>query len=242
MAFMGTDDNGLPKKAYKDTDRKYHVSGQLQAAPKQAFLLVAREAAGLVGAAGEATVMLLGPLPRYVTDRCCDDQSHITNLGTEDMETELQRAEDNAAAAVGSALSGDNVHLFVYHDLFGSDKDLTDMYTADGNSIWRPDDPVHLTSAAYEELGAAMIMACRRPTQPVPRERLESVVPGNPARAPRGAVRPTPWVVGQSGPSMPTSRRGGKGGWPSFRGRFRGRGNRGGPRRGGGGRRWYSPY
>ena len=250
MAYMGSDESGLPKKVQKDsTDRRYHVTGHLQAAPKQVFQLVAKDCTDLFGAAGAASVMLLGPLPRYVTAKCCEDPEHLTNFGTDDMEAEIQRAEDNAAAAAGPALSAGSAAFFVYHDVFGSDKDLVDMAGTDGAAIWRQDDPVHLTKDAYGELGMAMVAAARQqPCAATRRERLESVVPGGNLLRGNSNVRPTAWVLGQAAPSTRGQRgsrfqRGGQ--RNSWRGRIGGRGRQGRARgswrgrRGGG---WYHPY
>jgi hypothetical protein len=242
-AYMGTDEMGLPCKAFKSgDDNKYHITGQLQAAPKPVFQKILKDAIPLIGAADEASVVLLSPLPRYVMGRCCNDGGHITNLESEEFDSEIQRADDNAALAVGAALQAENVIYFGFKDLFGYDKDLSDMATGSGAPIWRLEDPVHLTEEGYAELGAAMIAAARKNEQPVPRVRLESVVPGvRGGQKKARVIRPTPWVSGMSdagrGRGGP-SNGGGCGGF--FRG---GRGGLGGRWNRGQNRGWgYRPY
>jgi len=173
----------------------------------------------LVGAAGDATVILVMPLPRYVIGKCCADEGHITNFETEDFEIEIQRAEDNAIAAAGLALASSNVHTYAFKDTFGHDMDLTDMVTTAGASLWRLDDPVHLSPEAYGEIAAAIAGLGRQTEPPVQRDRLDSVVPGNSVKhTNKPKAKPSPWVLGQSN-------RGSDSGWQ--RGARGGRGIRG---------------
>ena len=105
-AFMGTDESGFPCRPHRDpADHKYHVIGQLQAAPQTLFQTIMRDASGLIGAAGSTMVVLVTPIPRYVLNKCCRDAEHITNWGTEEFRAEQARATDaveTAASAAGS--------------------------------------------------------------------------------------------------------------------------------------------
>ena len=249
-AFMGTDDMGLPCKAQKSqVDGRYHVSGQLQAAPKPVFQKITKDASEVIGAAGEATVMLLLPLPRYVMGRCCQDGDHVTNLESDDFDSEMQRAEDNATTSLGDIANAENVHVYSYKEHFGYGKELSEMATASGAPIWRSDDPVHLTEEAYGELALAILRACAENALPVQRARIESVVPGQRgAQKKRRLVRPMAWVAGKaenvvSRGGIGTARgpRGVRGGRPRG-GRifYGGRGRW--PRFGNSNRGWYKPY
>ena len=77
-AHMGMDELGLAMHATKIKGR-YHIFGKLQAAPRTAFEVVFDNAAAVLETAGEAQVLLVVPLPRYVLGRCCDDRTHLTN-------------------------------------------------------------------------------------------------------------------------------------------------------------------
>ena len=94
-------------------------------------------------------------------------------------------------------------------DIFaGSDSSLAGLQTAEGGPLWAPNDPVHLSRNAYNELGAAVVAAGgdTETTRPSKRPRLESIVPAHPSgRGGRGfrgnAVAPL-WVTGLAGPGF----------------------------------------
>ena len=113
---------------------------------------------------------------------------------------------------------------------FGKVEDLADLQSSAGLSIWREDDPVHLTEAAYGDI-AAVISAqaettSRQPQAGLARKRLASVVPAPVVT--RQVVQESDWISGQ----LRSARGGQRGGhWACFGGgQWRGRGS--GPWRG----------
>jgi hypothetical protein len=196
------------------------------------------DALEIIGAAGEATVLMVTPFPRYVAGKCCDDPSHITNYGSDEYFSEMYRVGDYVESAVASV--GTDANIIVFHmleNLVGNDSDLTELRTAGGGTVWRTDDPVHLTSDAYSDIAAAIALsgAGDPDVRAAKRPRLCSVVP--PSREFRGKktnVKPPSWVAG-----LAARGRGRYEAGPSYRGYTpRGRGlrfarGRGGGRRGG---------
>ncbi len=80
IAFLGTDDDGLPIPAEKsEEDGRYHLSGDLQLAPPSAFKSTMKMVDIIISNTGEAKIVLTVPLPRYVLVACCDDTSHVSN-------------------------------------------------------------------------------------------------------------------------------------------------------------------
>ena len=254
-SFMGTDEAGMPRKATRSpVDGKYHLIGQLQAAPRTMYHTLLTESKSLLNAAGEARVLVVAPFPRYVPGKCCDDPTHITNFGTDEYYSEMYRVGDHMEAAVNAAQISADINTFHMMDnLVGNDSDLPELRTAGGGQVWRMDDPVHLKPEAFAELAGAMLHTSSGDSEgnPAKRPRLSSVVPPTRGVGGRmGKVRPPSWVAGLaargggSGPYQPT-RGGGFTGWRSAGGRARmGRGVRGrgrgsavrfvrGPRRGG---------
>ena len=246
-AFMGTDESGLPCRPQRDpADHKYHVPGQLQAAPQTLFQTIMRDASGLIGAAGSAMVVLVTPIPRYLMSKCCRDTEHITNWGTEEFRAELARATDaveTAAAAAGSPEA--NYRIFNPMEIWnGTDPNTHEAVTSNGSPVWLDYDPVHLTAGAYLDIARSLIgmeddSELMRPSK---RPRLESLVPAQPTVGGRGrgSVMPPLWVAGMASAPQTSGQRGwargrGAGGWRAFSPRFvRGRGGRGpyrGPRR-----------
>ena len=65
-AIIGTDSDGMPHKAVKLDDGKYHVIGELQATPRTAFQTILKDMHMVLDAASSARILLLTPLPRYV--------------------------------------------------------------------------------------------------------------------------------------------------------------------------------
>jgi len=76
-AFMGTDDAGLPCRAIRNrSDSRYHLLGELQAAPKTVFEQIvsdARCASGVAAITNGCKTVLISPIPRYVVSKCCSD-------------------------------------------------------------------------------------------------------------------------------------------------------------------------
>ena len=133
-------------------------------------------------------------------------------------------------AAAGLALTSENAHTFAYKDVFGHDMDLPDMVTSAGASLWRLDDPVHLSDEAYGEMAAAIAGMGRQTEPTIQRDRLDSIVPGMKSKRPnKPKARPSPWVLGQSN-------RGSEGNWPRRGRSLRGWGGRALGWRGGNGR------
>ena len=226
-AYLGTDELGLPSKPFKGVlDGKYHILGQLQSAPKPVYQKILKDSSDLLSAAGEAEVLFVLPLPRYISAKCCSDSSHLTNFGEDDLICEMLRAEEIVTSLVYS-LGNPRYKVFSFIEKYGIDKDPSSMVTMGGLPVWAEGDGVHLSETAYEEMGS-LLAASEEPSESLTgkRPRLESVVPGRVAKRHRGGtINPSPWVMGNT-PSE-TPRGGGRGrSWYGGRGGIRGRGGR----------------
>jgi hypothetical protein len=213
-AHMGTDEAGLPCRPVKNrADGRYHVPGELQAAPKTAFSAALKEIHPIIGAAGGAQVVLLAPIARYLNSGCCSDPLHITNRGTADFKAEMLRAETLAATAAGGDPLTVGIRVCRPSEILGNiDGDPANWL---GGDHWT--DAVHLTPDAYLKVGQAIVAETETGAAlSAKRMRLESIVPATAASRQRGtsSVQLPPWVSGKSARAS------------------RGRG-RGGPARGG---------
>ena len=197
-AYLGTDDSGLPCQPQRDLDdRKYHIVGQLQAAPKPLIQKIFQDSRPLIEATGEARVVFIVPFPRYLAAPCCDGDGHLTNFGTDEVVTEILRVSETVSTLIKS-LPGDRFSIYNLTDLIGLDKDPSLMVTSSGSPAWGLDG-VHLTEAGYTDVcnDIAAHIAELTSTQRGKRPRLESVVPGPPTKKRGGpAVRPSAWVWG----------------------------------------------
>ena len=69
----------LPRRG---ADGKHHVPGELVLADWATFRKIFYVAIPLLRAGGENKKIILSPLPRYSTSKCCSEERHVTNFGT----------------------------------------------------------------------------------------------------------------------------------------------------------------
>jgi hypothetical protein len=225
-AYMGTDRNGLPAAAEKMLDGKHHLQGDLQTAPRQVFCRILKDCSPVLEASAAAAVVLMAPTPRYVKSGCCDNPDHVSNIDSPNnlFEEELHLAVSHFRTAVVSLPAGQISRVFDIYRHFGQDEYAArDLDTGDGGSIWRDDDPVHLTDAAYMEIGMALLRGKEEDDDvfkpPKKQQRLESVVPVVPAKPEQAAKAPPPtadWLTGRLAAPKHGGQRGGwlRGGGP----------------------------
>ena len=82
---------------------------------------------------------------------------------------------------------------------FSDMDDLAEVKSSAGLSIWREDNPVHLTAAAYNDIAAVLLNQAKnngnKPSVGQLRRRLVSVIPAPSTTAP--AVREPEWISGE---------------------------------------------
>jgi hypothetical protein len=206
--YIGTDGKGFGSPPFKDQEG-WHVEGALDVAPLKALRIIAKMAADLCGASGSAKVLMMLPLPRYVTAACCSSRRHVTNLDDADYESVLLTGSRVCRSVLEDELEGLGRQPVIYSPLaaFTGD-DLRHTATSDGNSIWKETDPVHLSEAAYVEWGHA-ITSLWRSSEAGGRRRIASIIEEERRPGGRGGGR-----AGNRGQGGRGSRgwRGGRGG------------------------------
>jgi len=134
--------------SFKGPDNKYHIEGQLAISTdemlKESFL----EAMPVFRACKDVATVLVGPLPRYIMARCCDDQEHLTNF-----------SRPNYANAVAAALKdvGKQLRRLIFYrgmknvSLYNPNTALRAAATGGEElaAMWGPD-PVHPVKEAYQ--------------------------------------------------------------------------------------------
>ena len=74
--FTRTEEGGLlPSK--RGEDGRYHVKGDSFLALQVLQYSIFNQAKPLFQMAGDLIKILICPLPRYLKDRCCDDEMHV---------------------------------------------------------------------------------------------------------------------------------------------------------------------
>ena len=170
VTYQGSGPNG-PTRPIK-AGGKYHLEGALQIVSAEAFRDLFETALPVIRAARGATILLVGPLHRYVTGKCCGNPAHITNfedtayvemigdtvkeLGKQMKNMVHSRRIKNAKVLNPSVLMG----------MSGHPKPSIDEVFR----LWGMD-PVHPTQQAYElmarnileEMGSEYLVNVRKP-------------------------------------------------------------------------------
>jgi len=161
--FRGHDENGKLVEPFRK-EGKYHILGHLSTASEEELKYLFALAAPVIRAAKKCPVILLSPLYRYVTGRCCSDPTHCTNYPERDFTSRLGRA----VQAIGKQLKtliwqrhwrSVSVMNPAAHMGIGAASSMTgeeaDLRIGDMLRMWGPD-PVHPTSGAYKLLAEAI--------------------------------------------------------------------------------------
>ncbi len=90
--YKGSDHQGNPVNPVK-VGRSYHIEEDLQVIDGDSFKELFDLSLPLLKATKGHNLVVIGPLPRYVTYKCCGDSCHITNYDDENY-------IDNVAACV----------------------------------------------------------------------------------------------------------------------------------------------
>ncbi len=126
---------------------------------------------------GDAKVVFVIPLPRYVLSACCKDTEHVSNS----LVGELAGAEKCLREAADMGEKTGKARLVNLLSIFGScESPPQDLTTVDGTSIWAGD-RVLLTSnasrVAARKLMADLVRGGEEGEPANKRSRLESIVP-----------------------------------------------------------------
>ena len=186
---------------------------------------------------GEARILCAIPILRYVAGRCCNDQVHLDNLVDDDIGEVHDAVRVNSRSTLLTVFLGSTVFdpISAFTAEYSS-QELPSLNSSGCVTIWRGDDPVHLTDTAYGDIADHLVNVVKGSgggdQEDVPqRRRLESVVTRSGTDP---AQKPVPgWLLGGN--------QGGARGRPPT-GNIRGRGGRGRAAgwRGGPGGRWAS--
>jgi hypothetical protein len=108
----------------------------------------------------ELKIMVLLPIPRYVTGKCCDSSDHITNFDDSSYVAEISDGLERVEELVTGWLqtlpnTGLTVDFRAGTDESGCQ--LPDQ-TAGSDSIWDLADPVHPMAALYNSLASAFLL------------------------------------------------------------------------------------
>jgi hypothetical protein len=160
-AFMGTDADGLPSPAFAGEDGTYHIPGSLSVAPLQAIKKILANCMQIGKACSNASqVILVAPIPRYITKKCCEDLTHIDNYNCDDFEFEIISGIETHKRLLetwGHELSLSYSVIDATELSDPAEPILRNRTTREGIPLWSDWDPVHLVPTAYRELAEAVL-------------------------------------------------------------------------------------
>ena len=152
---MGSNEDGFSTEPKWDGEGNWHISGSLVAAPKPRLKKLLHQLTPLQDAFGQATLVCGLPLSRYI-GKCCRDETLLENRGDEDFGQILVSAIASCRGCLEAAFPG--CVVFNPTDSFAdADGDMASLISSAGMSIWRENDPVHLTNAAYGDIAASPV-------------------------------------------------------------------------------------
>jgi hypothetical protein len=180
--FCGTDENGDHVDPVK-SDGVWHIPGNLSVRAKSYVKAKVAILKKLIDSVPDCKIILISPLPRYVTGRCCPDPDHLVNFADPGYANEISddmESVDCILEALVQSLSTPTVLLNFISCADEPTCGLPDL-KIDGNPLWHNLDPVHgskgtydamakLIHATVDELGMVSSQA------PPKRPRLESIV------------------------------------------------------------------
>ena len=153
FASSAPGEQALPRRGQ---DGKFHVIGELLLADWTAFRKIYYMSIPLLRAGGDNKKLILSPLPRYSTSRCCDDTSHISNFGKDGYGTTIGEALGDIQGWIDDFSRGKRIKNYEVICpaimMLPSDKESKVMLAR----YWGAD-PVHLTPDGYDKLAEKLV-------------------------------------------------------------------------------------
>jgi hypothetical protein len=95
--FCGTDKKGNPSDPVK-IDGKWHIEGELSVRSKSYIKTCLSGLKFILKDYPDCKIICIMPVPRYLTGKCCENESHITNFHDlafdADLQIDLEMVED----------------------------------------------------------------------------------------------------------------------------------------------------
>jgi hypothetical protein len=182
--ICGTGTRGKPAEQFK-SDGKWHVPGSLCFESKPVLKAVLAEAKEKFFTGISPRLVCVGPLPRYVLEKCCPDPGHIQNIEASDYISDMEQnieIIDDLLVGWAQDINGRSDYLNFRMVADNPEMPLQDL-TVSGEQLWAAGDPVHGSHGYYSEMAAAVTEMVRSAlldegaSMPAAkRPRLESVV------------------------------------------------------------------
>jgi hypothetical protein len=196
--YMSCDEEGNRALPIKGRDHKYHVPGRLVLAGREEFRTIFTTVLPLLRAGLDNTKVLLIPLMRYIVDKCCDSETHITNKAS----GSYGKMMGNALAEMGEWLKDlaftrriRNFVVLCPNELLGEEESIK-AGSRKVTSFWK-ESPVHMSQDGYTALADCILekLAATTLSRKVDEDKLVVSYAGKEKLVDRTAHRPK-WVTG----------------------------------------------
>ena len=146
LLYLGMLPDGTTAHPTRDRSGKYHVVGDLVVAGKEAQFNIYKVMRPALLAASGGPIIIITPMPGYITCVCCEDESHLTNRASPEFSADIQHHLAETRNNFRSFIFTDslrNVSVINPALLFDS------IQTSEG---WDSADPIHPKPCIYREL------------------------------------------------------------------------------------------
>jgi hypothetical protein len=230
--YCGSDSEGnltVPVKINGD----WHVVGEMNVRPRPYLKIVLQSLKKITDALPDSKLIVLSPMPRYVSTKCCEAADHITNFSEPTYANEISASLERVDELLTAWLQAQpNISILMDYRT-GTDEPEAEPrdLMVDGMLVWGADDPVHAAAPLYWKLAEAIATALEDMGPAVSglpkRPRLESLVvrPVSRGSAATKPVAPQSWSAGILRQNPQRGGGSGRRGWPRNR-RGWGRGGR----------------
>jgi hypothetical protein len=158
-SFMGTSNDGMPLPMLPMGDGKYHVPGSLIPTPMSIIRKILQSCDGIAAVIKNSRVILIGPSPRYVSRRCCDDAGHLENYNNPEYKSEILGGIDSINRTLEKWAAENELNYSLVDPTEQSepaDFPLGEHVTPDGSAWWSTSDLVHLSQGSYRVLASTV--------------------------------------------------------------------------------------
>jgi hypothetical protein len=200
--FCGTDLDGNHADPEKKDDH-WHIPGELNVRSKSYLKNLLCSLKKITDVSPDSKIIMLAPVPRYITSRCCDNSDHFKNFADKGFQEELVDDLDKVSDLLTAWLEARDVPslLVDYRAAAITPTAPLRELTVDGQSIWQPADPVHPVPALYAKLAEAIFSGLEElevtSTAGAPkRARLESIVVRKATNPGTGSICKQSWSLG----------------------------------------------
>jgi hypothetical protein len=135
--FCGSDDTGNHIDPVKENGT-WHVTGNLCVRAKSYIRATLSKLKIIFEAAPESKIIVISPFPRYITGKCCENESHIVNFGEEGYTRDISEELDGIDSMLDAAVASLPGPADVLNYISCADDPAADLQqlSLDGESLW----------------------------------------------------------------------------------------------------------